>query len=80
MSPPVSNATLYADSQVLAERVNNLQAEVAGMKTDIHEIKSDVKHIATDLWKVKIKISSYAAGAGVLTGVLLKLLDHIWKT
>lgn len=80
MSPPVSTAELYANQKELSVEVKNLKAEVAEMKSDIHEIKTDIKHISTDLWKVKIKISSYAAGAGVLTGVLLKLLDHIWKT
>jgi uncharacterized small protein (DUF1192 family) len=80
MSPPVSTATLYADVKVLDERVSNLQAEVAGMKTDITKVKSDVKEIATDLWNVRVRISAWAAGAGVLTSVLLKVMDHFWKT
>jgi hypothetical protein len=79
MSPPVSNATLYADHRVLVERVDNLQADVTEMRSTLHGHTKDIKHLTEDIWKVKIKISGYAAGAGVLTSVLLKLLDHIWK-
>ena len=79
MSPPVSTATLYAEQQVLAVQLRNTQADVTEMKRELHVHTKEIKHLTEDLWKVKIKISGYAAGAGVLTSILLKVLDHIWK-
>lgn len=77
MSPPITLA-------VIVERVNNLKEDLDEKhlqnRQDIHKMRSDIQVLSQQIWLVKLKIAGYAAGGGVLTGVVLKIVDHFWKS
>jgi len=83
MSPPVSTATLQAQHEVLVERVANVQKELADQKEYTHNEVTELKANMRSLWKevtrIEIKIAGWGVASGVITGIALKILDHLWK-
>lgn len=76
-----TNVTQSLD--VLVERVENLKGSLEEKhgqnRRDIHAMRNDMQTLAHEVWLIKIKITAYATGAGILTAIALKALDHIWK-
>lgn len=80
-------AGLYAEVQVLAERVNNLTTSLnekhSENRGDIHAMRVDIQRVEHQIWLIKIKLAAYAAGGGLVgaggvTG-FLKLVEHFSK-
>jgi hypothetical protein len=76
MSPPVSTAVLEA-------RIAATQKELDEHKTftsnEIHELKASVRSLWKEVTRIEIKIAGWGVASGVITGVALKILDHLWK-
>ena len=77
MSPPITLA-------VIVERVNNLKEDLDEKHDQntraIHAMRNDIQNLSQQIWLVKLKIAGYAAGGGVITGIVLKFIEHFWKT
>jgi hypothetical protein len=69
---------------VLTERVDNLKDDLNSKhkqnRDSIHGINNRIETLTSEIWMLKIKIVGYASGAGVLTAVLVKIIDHLWKS
>jgi hypothetical protein len=86
-------ATLRADHAALDRRVAGVEGGMLGIRRDlnakhrenrrsIHDIRSSQQDIVDALHMLDLKFAKftgYAVGAGAVVGLILKLLDHIWK-
>lgn len=83
MSPPVSTATLQAQHDVLVERVGHIQKDLDAFKItsqeEIHELKAGMRALWKEVTRIEIKIAGWGVASGIITGVALKILDHLWK-
>ncbi len=86
-------ATLRADHAALDRRVRGLEGGLDVFRRDlnakhkenrrsIHDIRSSQQEIVDALHMLDLKFAKftgYAVGAGAMVGLILKLLDHIWR-
>jgi len=83
MSPPVSTAVLHEQHAVLESKVNSIQQELAEHKAstrkEISELKVDMKSIWKELTGVERRIAGWGVVSGVITALVLKVIDHLWK-
>ncbi len=79
----VTLADLDKGQAVIGERISSMKADIDNKhkqnRDSIHSINGRLDILTNQMWLLKLKIVGYTSGAGVLTGVLLKLLDHFWK-
>lgn len=78
-----SLSDLYALLMVLEERVStiklDLQLKHKENRASIHSLRNDVQTVKDEIWKVKIKIASYAALGGVLAQVLSSVVQIVFR-
>lgn len=71
-------------NEVLAERLANLKETQVGNhaqnRRSIHSINKNLQGLADEIWKIKIKMAVYSAGAGVVTTAVTLLAEHIIKS
>lgn len=83
MSEP-SLSDLDKGQAVIVERLAHMERDVDFKhnqnRNSIHAINDQLQKLTNEVWMIKVKIVGYASGAGVLTGILIKLVDHLWKT
>jgi len=76
MSPPVSTAVLEA--RIVATQ-KELDEHKAFTHSEIHELKANVRSLWKEVTRIEIKIAGWGVASGVITGIALKILDHLWK-
>lgn len=87
MSNLITLSSLYAEVQVLAERINNLTASLnekhSQNRRDNHTMRNDIQLLSNQIWLIKLKLAAYAAGGSALGGGtvvgLIKLIQHLAK-
>ena len=76
MSPPASTAVLEAR---IAATQKELDEHKHYTSSEIHELKANVRSLWKEVTRIEIKIAGWGVASGVITGVALKILDHLWK-
>ena len=83
MSPPVSTTALHEQQAVLSAQVISIQQELTEHKLltrkEISELKVDMKSIWQALTGVERRIAGWGVASGVITALVLKVIDHLWK-
>jgi hypothetical protein len=82
-SGEVSLVDLAIGQAVLNEKLSNLKQETTEKhienKKDFRILKTELERNSKELLTLKIKLASYSAAGGVVTAVVLRILDHYWK-
>jgi len=82
-SGEVSLVDLAIGQAVLNEKLSNLKIDTTEKhsqnRKDLHSLEQKVTKVSTDILTLKIKLASYSAAGGVITAVILRILDHFWK-
>jgi hypothetical protein len=78
MAPHTLNS-LGEGQAVIIERVSNLTKEQDEKhkqnRKDIHNLYNELQTICDEVWKLKIKMAIYSTVAGIVTTVIVKLVD-----
>ena len=87
MSTLITLASLYAEVQVLSERISNLSVNLnekhSQNRRDVHTMRNDIQLLSQQVWLIKLKLAAYAAGGSAIGGGtvvgIIKLIQHLAK-
>jgi hypothetical protein len=77
--PPHTIASLGEGQAVIVERVANLNKDIdvkhRQNRADIHRLGNGLQEACDEIWKLKVRMAVYSALAGIVTTVIVKLVD-----